>query len=65
MGFALVSAPVALPAIPLAIALAAAGTGAMAVAYRALYHRVLNKTETELENALATVALSSRPWARA
>lgn len=53
MGLALgLSAAAALPAV----ALAAAGTGLMSVAYRALYRRVLNKTETELENALAAVA---------
>lgn len=46
------SAAAALPAV----ALAAAGTGVMALAYRALYRRVLAKTEAEFEGVLAAVS---------
>lgn len=46
------SAAAALPAV----ALAAAGAGMIAVAYRALYRRVLSKTEAEFENVLSAVS---------
>ncbi len=46
------SAVAALPGI----ALAALGTGTMAVAYRALYRRVLSNTEAELQGVLAAVS---------
>ncbi|MBV1858377.1 MAG: hypothetical protein KUG77_08190 [Nannocystaceae bacterium] len=55
-GLAIVSAATALPAVVLGVALAATGTGAMAVAYRGVYRRVLSKTEAEFENVLALVA---------
>lgn len=46
------SAAAALPAL----ALAGAGTGLMAIAYRALYRRVLRKTTAEFENVLSAVS---------
>jgi len=53
IGLALgLSAAAAVPAL----VLAAAATGTMAVAYRALYRRVLSKTQAELENVLAAVS---------
>lgn len=56
MGLAIVSLASALVPVVLGVALAAGGTGMMAVAYRALYRRVLSRTEAEFENVLAAVS---------